>query len=233
MIRRWLGEPDSVRRRYGGGEFFLYEEARVDRAEADPAWQEARQKWDRRKNMPVSTKTVDLLAAIYAVNRSAKRYREQARTCYSKRKHGFASQAKEQKELLYRLKDNGIATAYLEGRIHSVGLLAEGMVEYRGEGYCFHSTLLPQAVDLAKQEGSEPLRVEAKPCETKEPSLKDAIYTLQQLPQVPHKFVRLEPEWQRQQEKERARKRALHEQPKQRWKNENEADEDVDEADSE
>jgi tellurite resistance protein len=46
-------------------------------------------------------KQVDLLAAIFAVNRSAKRYRDAAETHYRERMHGFArtSQGQERASL--------------------------------------------------------------------------------------------------------------------------------------
>jgi hypothetical protein len=87
-------------------------------------------------------KSIDLLAAFFAVNRSAKRYRDSGQIYYRKRLHGFAGNARSPKKKLYDLKDKRIARAYLDNRIAPVAING-GWVEYRGEGYCFHSSLLP------------------------------------------------------------------------------------------
>ena len=53
--------------------------------------------------------TIDLLLAVFTVNKSAKRYRNRARSNFSKGQHGFAGHARTTKEHLYALKDKGIA----------------------------------------------------------------------------------------------------------------------------
>jgi hypothetical protein len=146
---------------------------------------------------------IDLLAAIFTVTRSAKRYRDSAQTCYQHRKHGFARMARKQKEYLYELKDDGIVAAFRQGRVQAVG--THGcLAVYRGEGYCYHSLLHPKGTVLPELKtrgttdtGNEPLTVEAKPRGTKEPRLKDACHTLEELPKLAEEalasgeFVRL------------------------------------------
>lgn len=132
------------------------------------------------QRLPRAPVAVDLLKAIFTVNRSAKRYRDAASAHYSHRKHAFARAAKETKEALYELKDDGIATAYRLGRIAYVGL-AGGLAVYRGEGYCFHSTLIPEGVELTEVDASDPIFVESKARTKDEPRLKDAVFTLEKL----------------------------------------------------
>lgn len=217
LIERFLGEPDEMPHRYGGGYYCVYNAARVKQAEANPEWQQAVNRRKNRREHP--PQEVDLLAAIFSVTRSAKRYRDAAQTCYRAGKHGFAGQARRQKVSLYALKDRGIAAACLAGRIAPVRRVGDGFVEYRGEGYCYHSTLFPTGLDVPVAAGSQPLLVEAKPREAAEPKLKDAVYTLKALPEVPDRFARLVPEWQRKQQQERRRKQLEYEQAcEQRWR---------------
>ena len=122
---------------------------------------------------------IDLLAALFTVTRSAKRYRDSAQTCYQYGQHGFARAARRQKETLYAIKDKGLVGAIRTGRVRAVG--THGcLTVYRGEGYCFHSLLRPKGVVLPEA-GNDPLTVEAKPKATNEPRLKDAVHTLEQL----------------------------------------------------
>src|SRR5207244_1765791 len=90
--------------------------------------------------------------------------------------------AKEKKELLYMLKDRGIAAAYVAGRLQYLGKHG-GLAIYRGEGYCFHSTLEPVGAATAEDTAATETRifVEAKPRGATEPRLTDAVETLQSL----------------------------------------------------
>ena len=117
---------------------------------------------------------VDLLAAIFAVNQAAGR-------------------AQEKKEELYALKDRGIARAYREGRLGYQGRHG-GLAIYRGEGYCFHSTLEPEDA-LPPETGrvETAVFVEAKPRGVKEARLIDARLTLEQIDaSIMHEFEVLE-----------------------------------------
>ena len=136
---------------------------------------------------------VDLLMAIFAVNRSAKRRRDAAIKLYAGRLHGLANESKRQKELLYRLKDEGIAATYLAGRLQYEGHHG-GLAIYRGEGYCFHSTLEPVG-EAARELSADDARifVESKPRTSREARVADAEFTLSSLPGPPmEKFTRLE-----------------------------------------
>lgn len=126
-------------------------------------------------------RAIDLLAAVFSVNRSAKRYRDAAGSCYSSGTHGLAKAAKLRKELLYRLKDRGIAEAFRQGRIQFVGRNGT-LALYQGEGYSFHSRLLPPGQSDELGDTDAPVFVEAKAKTLKEARLKDAILTLEPLP---------------------------------------------------
>lgn len=142
-------------------------------------------------------KVIDLLAAIWTVTRTAKRYRDAASKSYKKGKHGMAGQCRRRKEQLYLLKDKGIAEAVHLGRISAVGIHG-GFCVYRGEGYCFHSALKP--IEFDPPEGSvrdDTLTVEAKP-KQKEPRLYDAEHTLSTIKSMQVGFERLDyPEYLR------------------------------------
>jgi len=170
-IADFLGKPDKVLSRYGGGKIHCYDRVRVIAAESREqfkAW-EGRRK-GRRVQQP---QVVDLLAAIFTVNRAAKRCRDAAQSLYQKSArgprrwrsspnlHGLAQARREQKETLYELKDCGIAVA-------------------------FNGTATGQVVD-------EFLKVESKPKGRGEMRLKDAMHTLQKLPvPSPEHFKRMD-----------------------------------------
>ncbi len=169
--------PDETRKRYGGGTFFLWAPRTISRIARlrETTEQLARQAKPQRE--PVR---VDLLAAIFAVNRAAKRQRDAASKQYSHRQHGFARTASETKRHLYVLKDVGIAAAVLDGRLAYAGQHAR-LAVYRGSGYCFHSTLLPSGQPQVHDDDSPLIMREAKPREAKEALLRDAIFTLEQI----------------------------------------------------
>lgn len=132
---------------------------------------------------------IDLLQAIYTVNQSAKRYRDAAQANYRLRQHGFARHSRWTKQVLYLLKDRGIAAAYRQGRLHLEGFNGN-LALYRGEGYCFHSTLVPLESE-PEPTCQEPIFVEATPKGTREGRLKDAVYTLNALDANVEGFRRL------------------------------------------
>jgi hypothetical protein len=191
MMKRWLSKPDFKQHRSGGGEYHLYAKERVRKAEKSLAWRRERDKWKQRGERKSEPVCVDLLAAIFSVNRSAKRYRDAAQKCYALKKHGFARQGRETKEELYALKDRGIAEAFRLGRITPM-LRKGGLIEYRGEGYCFHSTLLPVDIALAQSTDDTILYVDAKPRGSAEVRMLDAKHTLSALPPAGDQFTRNE-----------------------------------------
>jgi hypothetical protein len=123
---------------------------------------------------------VDLLQAVFAVNRSAKRYRDAATKHYSRRPHGFAQHCKQVKLDLYELKDHGIVAACKEGRLRYDGQNG-GYALYRGEGYCFHSLLVPEEAEVPTGNADELITIEAKPRKSGDARLRDAEHTLESL----------------------------------------------------
>ena len=67
------------------------------------------------------------------------------------------------------------------------------MIEYCGEGYCFHSTLLPVGVALEQATTNTFLYVDAKPRGSKKARLLDAKHTLSSLPSPGDEFTRVNP----------------------------------------
>ena len=120
---------------------------------------------------------IDLLLAIWTVNRAAKRLRDLASSHYIGGRHGFAGHSSSRKSRLYRLKEIGIVQAYEDGRIICVGIRDE-FACFVGEGYYFHSRFVPEG-DFPLDE--QKLFVDAKQKSKLEARLKDAIYTLETL----------------------------------------------------
>ncbi|MEQ8209813.1 MAG: hypothetical protein RH917_08265 [Lacipirellulaceae bacterium] len=147
----------------------------------------------KQKRQEIPPVDIDLLKAILAVNRAAKRYRDSSQSHYHNNQHGFAGSDSDKKRHLYYLKDRGIIAAYLEGRLKFEGLHG-GLAIYRGEKYFFHSTLIP----IAEQVDSGQCQVEyffkeSQPKEASEARLKDAEHTLSSLDVTEEGFDRLEP----------------------------------------
>jgi len=131
---------------------------------------------------------VDLLTAIFTVNKSAKRYRDGSQSHYGNKQHGFAGDKSEKKRALYRLKEVGIAEAVKCGRLLLVGIHG-GLALYRGEGYCFHSTIVPRESAAGTTNGDgKPVFVESSPKGAGEARCCDAEFTLDGLPDVDMQF---------------------------------------------
>lgn len=138
---------------------------------------------------------VDLLQAIFAANKAAKRYRDSAQSQYRHCQHGFAGHARREKEYLYFLKDKGIVEACRQGRLSFVGT-HKNLGLYRGEGYCFHSTLVPVSYELLDGP-QEHFLAEAMPNGAGEGRLKDAVHTLEAIADDTTAFHRLATPWLR------------------------------------
>lgn len=131
-----------------------------------------------------------ILSCIFTVNRSAKRRRDAAASCYRSRLFGLATNHKSKKESLYELKERGIAYAASQGWLKPQTKHG-GLCLWQGEGYSFHSTLCP--ADLAESRGGEDrIFIEAQPKKAGEPRLIDAEATLEELPESNHALDRLE-----------------------------------------
>ncbi|MCC7542401.1 MAG: hypothetical protein IT379_39650 [Deltaproteobacteria bacterium] len=131
----------------------------------------------QRKHSPA--KTVDLLAALWAANRSAKRWRNAARGQYNKRAHQFASSSKRRKESLYALKAQALHHLVTDGVLQHAGyhrFLDGNYAELlSGGGYTFHRPC-PHPTDGAIVE--DRADIDAKPRQSREVRLKDAEHTL-------------------------------------------------------
>lgn len=144
----------------------------------------------------VPPKDIDVLKAIWAVNKAAKRYRDSGQKHYRHRQHGFAGWARERKEELYDLKDRGIKWAVEAGLLALEGII-HNMAVYRGGGYCFHSFEIPEAQwkDLSSGPLDENIFIESRPRVASEARLKDAEHTIRRLLPGGLKFKRLKGEY--------------------------------------
>lgn len=144
-----------------------------------------------RKTVAYPLTSQNVLAAIFSANRSAKRFRDAAQSCYQLGAHSVARMNKKRKETLYSLKENGLVYAYRAGFVVAVGLHGS-LTVYRGEGYCFHSPLRPENVTL-ETASEEMVFVEAKPRKASEMRLRDAVATLEQIASDFSGFIRHSP----------------------------------------
>lgn len=175
LIKKILGEPERTVSRWGGGKIKLFTADRVVAMEQSDEFvgRQARRR-------PQDPKPCDLLAAIFAVNRATKRWRDASQNYYRSGMKALASNAKRKKESLYNLKDRGICNALQAGRITAIERHA-GLCLYEGAGYRFHSTLVPKGAELPERDADRPILIEAKPQGSREPRQMDAIATLEDL----------------------------------------------------
>lgn len=124
---------------------------------------------------------VDVLAAVWTVNRYAKRMRDKAARCYSTRTYSFASDAKCRKEEAYKLKNQVLAHLLNDGVVQVQGYHRFGDDLYAyilaGSGYTFHQPC-PEPENPETAECRE--AIEAKPKSAAECKLKDAMYTIKE-----------------------------------------------------
>ena len=114
--------------------------------------------------------------ATMLINRSAKRYRDAARSCYEVGAYSFATANKEKKERLYHLKDKGVRWLIENGHLECTAKHGS-MYFYTGLDRSFHSSIAP-AVEPSVCVDEE-MFVEAKPRDTKQKMrLKDAIHLI-------------------------------------------------------
>lgn len=174
------GSQPVGRRRTGWGQLVdLYSESQT------------RPKRRQRPAVAYSVETPEtLLAAIFSVNRSAKRYRDAASLCYEACNHLGAAAHSRTKQRLYRLKDAGVVWAVRKGWLTPVAQ-HKSVTVYRGEGYCFHSVLCPSGWAPTKIINDEPY-VEQQARSATEIPLKDAVATLRELPTESNGFERAE-----------------------------------------
>jgi len=139
----------------------------------------------KRKRKPAPPKEIPILAALWAINRRAKRHRDTAQRMYRHGQHGFARHEREAKEHLYSQKGQVLHYLLDEGTLLVVGYhsFVEGQWAevLASEGYRFHRPCPPEIVPAEVQADVTALSIaaiEAKPKEANEPRLVDARYTI-------------------------------------------------------
>jgi hypothetical protein len=129
--------------------------------------------------MTTTPRTIDILLATREASRAAHRWRDAAASYYDAGSYGLATRAKEQKNLMYQLKDAGIAALHRSGLLRYIGASPQGMAVYEyGDGgmSCLHSTLHPDGVERTPVEAHpEVLHVTAKKAKVR---MVDVAYTL-------------------------------------------------------
>lgn len=166
-----------VRRQVAGRETKTYPVYRRDQVEP------------KRRFTPKAPVAIDVLAAVWTVNRRTKRLREAAKKHYRRRNHGFAGRSKDEKLELYRLKGQALHYLLAEQRLTVTayhrfpdGNWAEVLT---GEGYTFHRP----CADPGREPDNDIDTIEARPRGRREPRLKDAVHTLREYlsdkPRVP------------------------------------------------
>lgn len=152
-----------------------------DRAGIEKKLGERRYHIAKLKNRGSTPSQVPLMAALWRINRSAKRYRDAAQKCYLAGNHGLARRCKEIKLELYDLKSQALHYFVEDGNLEHAGYhqFEKNWAELlRGEGYTFHRPCPPPMSPLHETENLE--MIEAKPVEQTEPKLKDSIFTIEQ-----------------------------------------------------
>ncbi len=133
----------------------------------------------------------NVAAAVFAVNRAAKRRRDAAFATYMKDNHSFAAHHSAEKQELYRLKDVGIAWLATEG--HMIASRIHGsLAVWEGLSYRFHSRLVQKGAKLLRDEVTT-FRAEAKPAGSNEMRIVDAKGLLSRLPDLKERFGLLPP----------------------------------------
>lgn len=123
---------------------------------------------------------LSVLAALFSLNRRAKRCRDLAQTYYLERMHGFAGQMRQEKERIYALKGQALHHLVEEGLLkheayHQFGDGGNWSELLSGDGYTFHRPCPPQPSQEAEAEAEMRSDIDAKPKGRKEPTL-DVAY---------------------------------------------------------
>lgn len=157
---------------------YLYEAARIEDIE------KLHDHWRKRSvtPKPADAAACDILAALWAINRRAKRCRDTAQANYLAGTHGFARTAREEKEQMYRLKSQCLHYLLAEGKLtvsgyhrNESGLWME-ILRGQGDstkpdGYTYHRPCPEPQTPVE----ADTVSVEAKPRDKREPRLKDAL----------------------------------------------------------
>jgi hypothetical protein len=125
---------------------------------------------------------IPILLAVWALNRSAKRYRDSGQSHYLHANHGLAGHAKNTKENYYDLKAQALEQLLTEGKLTVMGYQLFGENKYwtevlQGDGFTFHR---PCARPSTQYRDCQVLEtIPAKERSAREPRVKDAIYTVE------------------------------------------------------
>ena len=122
---------------------------------------------------------IDILRAVWGINRYAKRCRDAASSCYTSNAHAFAGIWSRRKAEAYDLKSQALHYLVAEGRLAHAGYHQFDGGNYaevlEGDGYRFHRPCEdPEGIDVEEIDG-----IEAKPKHSKEPRLLDCRHTLE------------------------------------------------------
>lgn len=135
----------------------------------------------KRKELPPAE--IDILLAIFTVNRATKRLRDAGQSLYLNKMHGLACSCKNKKTTLYDLKDKGICFALSKDMLEYAGMHGRYSL-FTGAGYSFHSTLKIEQGAATVETGGDPIHIPSKHKTRNEARLKDAVYTLENLPET-------------------------------------------------
>lgn len=166
-LRPRQGAKAASMRQWQGGEYAVY-----FREDLEPAEPVARRE-------PAA---IDLLLAVFTVNRTAKRYRDKATEHFGQGECAFARDAGIMRHRMFELKDRGIMEAWRQGRLVILGKVGP-LTYYAGEGYRFNSPWSPRRAGVKEYRGAERL-FEEKPDGCREACLMDARFVLEALPPV-------------------------------------------------
>jgi hypothetical protein len=124
---------------------------------------------------------IPIIAAVWVVNRCAKRCRDAAQCAYNEGRHNGATGAatfSKRKSDMYSLKSRALHFLVAAGKLTVVGYhrFGDNWAEVlSGEGYTFHRPCPPPVESVSVKELQD---IEAKPRGASEPRLKDALHTL-------------------------------------------------------
>jgi hypothetical protein len=145
---------------------------------------------ERKKRKIVAEKIAatpeNIAAAVFAVNRAAKRRRDAASNAYEAQSHGFARLHSAEKKKLYQMKDRGIAWLASEGHLQAEKIHGS-LVVWAGLEYRFHSQLKPRGIELAR-DADAVFRAEAKPAKSSHMRIIDAKSLLAMLENRTNRF---------------------------------------------
>ncbi|RLT17428.1 MAG: hypothetical protein DWI28_06175 [Planctomycetota bacterium] len=136
---------------------------------------------DKKEKERKKAEKLPVLAALFTLNRRAKRCRDLAQGYYQKSMHGFAGDMKQEKKRIYFLKGQVLhhhveAGVLVGGKYHRFEEEITWAEVLEGQGYRFHRPCPPQGEGVVAEVIES---VEAKPKTAKEPTLKMAYQVVE------------------------------------------------------